>query len=33
MKQVFFSSTLMWSAPLQDMAQIVREHQLAGIEV
>ena len=33
MKQVFFSSTLMWSAPLQDMAQVVRDHQLAGIEV
>ena len=33
MKQVFFSSTLMWSAHLQDMAQVVRDHQLAGIEV
>ena len=33
MKRIFFSSTLMWSAPLQDMAQVVQDNQLAGIEV
>ena len=33
MKRLFLSSTLMWSAPLQDMAQVVQDNQLAGIEV
>lgn len=33
MKRLFLSSKLMWSAPLQDMAQVVQDNQLAGIEV
>ena len=32
MKRIFFSSTLMWSAPLQDMAQVVQDNQLAGMQ-